>query len=246
MKRAYYVFTFLLVIYFCFREVGAKEYKIGFTQHISQLVAAKVLKEIYQRAGMESAIHSYPGARLTSLIQSNILDGEVGRIAEYYKQNTMLKKIETPIYYFDAWVYVHQDEKNRHRSLSELKDLKVGILRGILYSEMITKDHKYLVRTDTSRQLFDLLAVKRLDAVIDTDFTRLAYVRKFNEQKIRPDFFIKRYYFYHGLRNNLVQEHQKVSKIMFDLNKSGELQKIIQQAEKEVLDLSTENLFDLK
>lgn len=224
-------------------EAFGREYRIGFTQHVSQLVAAKVLKEVYQKAGLNSSINSYPGARLTSLIQTESLDGEVARIAEYYNQNKMLKKIETPIYYFDAWVYVHQNEKNRKRSIQEFKETKIGILRGVLYGEILTNGFKHLVRTDSSRQLFDLLSLGRLDAVIDTDFMRLAYVSKFNEKKIRPEFFIKRYYFYHGLRNNLINEHEKVSKIMLELSKTGELQKIIQQAEKDVLELPTEHLF---
>lgn len=224
-------------------HIFGKEYKIGFTQHVSQLVAAKVLREIYQKAGLNSAINSYPGARLKSLIQTESLDGEVARIAEYYNQNKMLKKIETPIYYFDAWVYVHQNEKSRKRSVVEFKDSKIGILRGVLYGEILTNGFKHLVRTDSSRQLFDLLSLGRLDAVIDTDFMRLAYVSKFNEKKIRPEFFIKRYYFYHGLRKKLLSEHEKISKIMSELSKSGELQKIIHRAEKDVLDLPTEHLF---
>ena len=249
MKKVILLLKFLVFLQgmtFGATPIFGKEYKIGFTQHVSQLVAAKVLKEIYQKAGLNSSINSYPGARLTSLIQTESLDGEVARIAEYYNQNKMLKKIETPIYYFDAWVYVHQNEKSRKRSLVEFKDSKIGILRGVLYGEILTNGFKHLVRTDSSRQLFDLLSLGRLDAVIDTDFMRLAYMSKFNEKKIRPEFFIKRYYFYHGLRNNLINEHEKISKIMFELSKSGELQKIIQQAEKEVLSLPTEHLFIVK
>lgn len=237
------LFSIVIGLTFSVPEAFGKEYKIGFTQHVSQLVAAKVLKEIYQKAGLNTSINPYPAARLTSLIQNESLDGEVARIAEYYNQNKMLKKIETPIYYFDAWVYVHQNEINLKRSIQEFKESKIGILRGVLYGEILTKGFKHLVRTDSSRQLFDLLSLGRLDAVIDTDFMRLAYVSKFNEKKIRPEFFIKRYYFYHGLRNNLINEHEKVSKIMLELSKTGELQKIIHQAEKDVLELPTEHLF---
>lgn len=244
-----FIIHFFGLILFVQCSIGlshGREYKIGFTQHVSQLVAAKVLKEVYQKAGLNSAINSYPGARLTSLIQSESLDGEVARIAEYYAQNKMLKKIETPIYHFDAWVYVHQEDKNRRRTVQEFKDSKIGILRGVLYGEMLTNGFKHLVRTDSSRQLFDLLTLGRLDAVIDTDFMRHAYVRKFRQQKIRPEFFIKRYYFYHGLRSNLLKEHEKLSKLMLELHSSGELNKIIQKAEKDVLDLPTEHLFVVK
>lgn len=221
----------------------AKELRIGFTNHESQLVAATILKKVYEKAGIPVTIASYPGARLTSLIRTKKLDGEVARIEEYFDKNLDLKKINVPIYYFDAWVYTNGESSLQLRSLEDLRKYRVGIIRGVLYSEILTKNFKNKFYAESSKQLFDLLASKRIDAVIDTDLMRMVYVNRFKEKNIKPEFFIKRYSFYHGLRKDLASEYQKIDRVMAELGRANGLQELISKAEKEVMSLPVDHPF---
>lgn len=119
----------------------------------------------------------------------------------------------------------------------------MGILRGVLYSEILTKNFRNRFYAESSKQLFDLLSSDRLDAVIDTDFMRLVYLKRFKKNKIKPAVFIRRYNYFTSFRLELSSEHQQLSQTLEKLDKNRELSKIIEQAEKEVLAMPEDHEF---
>jgi polar amino acid transport system substrate-binding protein len=102
-------------------------------------IGITVMAEIYQSIGYEMKLVRFPSKR--SLVEANLgtTQGELMRIEEVQKKYLNLVRIPYPISHLNSMVLTltGQPEIN---NMEGLLDKSVGILRGLEYTDILTKD----------------------------------------------------------------------------------------------------------
>lgn len=131
--------------------------------------AARVIVEAYSRIGYDVEIHYLPGKRALIQSSSGELDGESNRVEAIANKYPTLIKVPSS---FDDVVATafYVDDKVILNSKDDLADYQIGILRGVLFSEKLTKGYQRHY-ANSVKSLFNMLVQKRVDVIL---FTRLS------------------------------------------------------------------------
>jgi polar amino acid transport system substrate-binding protein len=217
-----------------FANTGAKEIRIATLEHDTPQVNAAiiVMTEIYKRIGYDMTIVRFPGKR--SLVEANLgtTDGELMRIESIEKHYPNLVRVPYVIGRLIAVALVRKGQPKVSR-LSELVGKKVGIVRGVEYTEIVTRnlDRQILNSVDS---LFNSLLRERVDVILFPVLDAQAYIKSHgleNEVDIgdQPIVDLPLYHYLHkdsqAIVDTLAEEIQRMTK-------SGALDKLSKQAEK--------------
>lgn len=210
----------------------AKEIRISTFEHDTpQLDAAiKVMAKIYQRIGHNMTIVRFPGKR--SLVEANIgsTEGELLRIKAVEKKYPNLTHIPYAIGSLTAMALVRTGQPNIV-GLSGLLDKRVGILRGVEYTEILTRNlNREIVNSIDS--LFSILLSGRVDVVLFPELDAHIYIKKHSlERDIdMGDHPLVEIPLYHFLHQNSQAIADELSKEMSRMKRNGELDKLIKSA----------------
>lgn len=206
MKRIFLSILIFLNFTSSANEIVVSGIKESMNSHISYLV----LKEAYEALGFNLVWK--PLADDSSLRPANQgqVDGELHRIDGIQKQYTNLIKVPTRINKMQATAVSH-DKNLKINGWSSLSKYRVGVRKGILFSERGTKGMKTTV-AETNDELFKMVDSKRIDVAV---FSRVNVISTKKENKelavfeLRP--FIQEYNIYHYL-------HKKNKSLVFKLN----------------------------
>jgi len=133
------------------------------------ILVGKILTEAYKAIGYEVEISYLPGRRSLAMGHSGLLAGEAGRTIKYraiYPDMVLVK----PSYVSIDWHLFVMDESLAVANEVDLGALKLGVLRGVLYTKKLTENMNP-VFADGVEQLFNLLISRRVDAIIFSGFT---------------------------------------------------------------------------
>jgi polar amino acid transport system substrate-binding protein len=211
----------------------SKEIRIATFEHDTPQVdaAIKVMTALYQRIGLDMVIIRFPGKR--SLVQANLgsTAGELMRIKSIEKSYPNLVRVPYAIGSLTA-VAVVRSGQPQISEISELLGKRIGILRGIEFTEKLTKnlDREVL---NSINSLFSILLSGRVDVILFPDLDARKSIKSHglgNKLDIgaRPVVDIPLYHFLHKNSQDIAED---LSKEMKGMKQNGELEKLIQSAE---------------
>ncbi len=212
-------------------RLASNEFALG------QEVASQLIREIYRRAGLVASINPVPGRRSGVLVQNEEMDGEVGRIPLYGAGHPTLVRVDPPFYSLTTGVFVKAGFSAQIRSASDLAPFRVGIVRGITHAEHAVADLKNVVLLSKYEQLYQMIALGRIDVGIDTGLNGDAVIHRLGlEGQIVHQGDIARL----ELHNFLGPAHAglapRISRVIQAMRSSGELDALTRKVEKQTLE----------
>ena len=185
-------------------------------EHTHELALA-VVREAYRRIGYNAEFDFLPGRRALAWAGSGITDGDLARIAGTEKKFPNLIRISTPVVRFTGVTFTIKTTKDI-RSWEDLRGLRIGVIRGIRYSEIGTMGMDRIFARDMT-QLFRLLMAGRIDVAVATlDAGRIEMHRNFRETGIHvigePLHVSPLFHFVHAKNKALVPELEAVLREM--------------------------------
>lgn len=202
---------------------------------IGQAVAAKLLADIYKKAGLTANITPFPGARANALALSGEKDGEVARIPAYFVKNPTLVKVEPGYYYLTTGAFAKTDKHITITSKDDLKKYKVGIVRGIAHAEAATEGLAGLQVTSSYDQLYQMLDAGRIDVAIDEGINGPVTLKGLGLTGITQVGEIARLDLFNVLTPAKKDLAPKISAAIKALKDSGELAKLTKRYEEEAV-----------
>ncbi len=195
----------------------------------THVVAMAVLREAYNRLGFRTTFDLLPARRALEWANSGITRGDVARIAGTENSFPNLIPVPTPVVRFSGVAFA----KRVKRPVSGWKDLvglRVGIIRGIRYSEIGTRGMAPVLAKDMTH-LFKLLVMDRIDvAVAVLNAGRVEISRNYRDAGFyvlgSPLFTAPLYHFVHIGNRSLVPELHGVLLEMTDSGELAELQRL--------------------
>ena len=209
---------------------------------VEQYVAQYVIEEIYNSLGLKIKVTPLPPARAKTSNLDKSIDGEIARITPYGDDKPSLIRIEPSYYYLESAAYCLKDSTLKITSAKDLKGLKVATIRGVAHSNEATANLKNVYKVSSATQLFEFLKHKRAEVVIDTEINGR---RILQQDEYFP--FLKncgvfaRFGLYNYINDNRKEVSHRVSKKIKELQQSGELKKLIKDAEIKALLLGPES-----
>ncbi|MDC8784841.1 substrate-binding periplasmic protein [Roseateles koreensis] len=232
MKKRNALLTLLAVVALPAFAGGQVDVRLGIIQHEAlQDVAAELLRAIYKRAGLTLRIEPYPSARLERLTRMNQVDGEVSRVAAYFSRNPQLIQVEPAFYALVTSAFARVDRAMTLNSLSELKDYRVGVVKGDVHAAVATEGLP-VVQADDNAQLFRYLESGRIDIAIDAALNGADAIKELSlEGVVKNIGDFNRRELFHVLVPAKREVAAKVSATIRLMQASGELQAMIKRLE---------------
>ena len=191
-----------------------------------QMVGAEILKLAYKRLGIPIIIVEMPGKRALVESSEGRVDGEVHRIFRVGKDYPTLIRVPTPINYIEPTVFSKR-VKFTVSGCTDLKEHRVGIVRGVKHAENCTQGMKNVHIVNNSRLLMQILHRDRVDIVITARINGLLQIKKLNLDSIHcisPP--LSREPVYHYLHEKHEALVPKIDRVFKEMQENGTLEKL--------------------
>lgn len=200
-----------------------------------QKVGAIVLTEVYRQLGIPMSIQPMPGKRAIAEAVSGRKDGEIMRIWTYGVEHPELIRVPTPYYQLETMGFHKEGSGVSVKVIDDLKSYEIFKVRGVKHTNNITAGLNNVYDYDNTKEMLSALRDDRpaiaLTHTGDGIFTMNKY-KIFGLSMIsEPLAELKLYHYIHHSHRELVN---KVDKALLKMKLSGELDKIIRDAEKRV------------
>jgi ABC-type amino acid transport substrate-binding protein len=129
-----------------------------------QNVGQKVMEEVYRRAGVDLVVKELPAKRAAYETGKGFRDGEIMRIRAYLDDDSPLYRI--PYSLGDVKTQIYVRELLADIQLSQLKDYKVAVVRGVRHTNIYVQGFEHVLEVDDVAEAMKLLYMKRVDAVV--------------------------------------------------------------------------------
>ena len=191
-------------------------------------ILSEMLKKAYDRIGYQASFRMLPGRRALVWANNGVTDGATGRIAGTEDKYTNLIRISTPLSHFKGYAYT-KDYSGSIENWEDLKGLRIGVVRGVRYSEIGTQNMNPRF-ADNIQELLLLLEHGLVDVIISSELTaEIAIALHFNNSDIHTQgsalFSAPLYHFVHFKNRNLVSQLDRALK---EMEQKGELKAIYQ------------------
>lgn len=197
-------------------------------------IVGEVLRRAYQKIGIRIEVLELPGLRGLMYSQEGNTDGDAFRTQGIEKEYTNLKRIDVVVSVDEMYLFVKRGNEFPVKGWESIsKDIIVGYQRGVMFAEKNTA--KYEIRTQpvgSSVQLFQMLAVGRVDAIIAGSDMGLRFIKEHDLQEtVRLSPPIHTSVLYHYLHKKHAHLVPKITAVLKEMESSGELQVIQENAE---------------
>lgn len=190
-----------------------------------QKALGQSLQTVFQRLGHELKVLALPSKRALLLSNLGELDGEVGRVAQTSSLYPNLIQVPVAIGQFEA-VAIGKKASERFEDFKQFKPYKLGILRGVVWSEKKTVGYTRMI-VDDMAALIRMLQVDRFDYGLG-DRNIFTYVKKMTGAQLYvldpPIFQFDLFPFVNKKHQELITLLQAM---MQEMKKTGELQQLV-------------------
>ncbi len=167
-----------------------------------------------------------PGRRALRESSEGRIDGEVHRIFSIGKDYPTLIRVPTPINYIEPTVF-SKNERFAVTGCPDLKDYRIGIVRGVRHAEACTQDMKYVQIVGHSNLLMQILDKGRVDIVITARINGLLQLKELKFDSLYPlSPPLSRRLVYHYLHKKHKALVPKIDKVFKEMQESGELERL--------------------
>ncbi|MBF0203559.1 MAG: transporter substrate-binding domain-containing protein [Desulfamplus sp.] len=201
-----------------------------------QVVAEKMLKDIYNKMGIAINIQAVPGERAKMLATTGKSDGETLRIFSYGEKNKMMVRVPTPYSSLETTVFAKKSSNITIKSKDELKKYKIVIVRGVQHTQDITEGIETVYVIDNSEMMMKFLDAGRADIAITNTIVGLSVLKTLKNSEIVPIGTLETLDLFHYLNEKNKDIVPKVDEIIQSMTKSGELKQLREKYEQEYLE----------
>ncbi len=188
--------------------------------------AIVILKAAYDQIGVVVQFKKVPALR--SLVEANngTTDGDVARIIGTEIEYPNLIKVPTPIINLQGFVFSNYIDRPV-KDWSDISDLKIGILRGVRYSDIGTKGMNRII-FDSYFEMFRMVNSGRIDVAVAVLEPGLAIIdRDFPNSGIVPlGEAVLDSYLYHYLHKKNADLIPALNKVFMEMEESGVLKEL--------------------
>ncbi len=231
----------LVVFFFFFCSTTYSQESLRFVRIINtpdQMVGAEILKLAYKRLGIPIVIVEMPGKRALVESSEGRIDGEVHRIFRVGKDYPTLIRVPTPINYIEPTAFAKR-MKFSVSGCADLKEHRIGIVRGVKHAEDCTQGMKNVHIVNNSRLLMQILHRERVDIVITARINGLLQIKELNLDSIHalsPP--LSREPVYHYLHEKHEALVPKINRVFKEMQENGTLERLRERLIGELLEQS--------
>ncbi|PWI33819.1 hypothetical protein DI392_06345 [Vibrio albus] len=187
-----------------------------------QNVGEKVMMEVYRRANVDIVVKALPAKRAEYETVRGDRDGEIMRIHAYCNEHSPLYRI--PYSLGDVKTQIYVREALSQIRVEEVSTYRVVVVRGVRHTNIYVKNFEHVLEVDDVAEAMKLLAGKRVDAAVVSQFNGEYEIRAQNLTGIVPlsDPVVVQgnYHYINKKYPHIIQKIESTLKIMHD---SGEL-----------------------
>ncbi|MFT7772299.1 substrate-binding periplasmic protein [Roseateles sp.] len=194
-------------------------------------VAARLLADIYRRAGLGLQIEVLPAPRASLLALSDKADGELVRIASYGQTYPQLLRVDPAFYRVSVRAYSLAARGAHVLTREDLRHYALGSIRGMAYVQELTEHHPALTLTQSPLQLFRMLVAGRLDLAVCTTLAARSAIAELDLKDLDISPELARFELHHYLNLRRRELAQRIAEVIRKMRDSGELEQLTQQYE---------------
>ncbi|SHO52364.1 TIGR02285 family protein [Desulfopila aestuarii] len=199
------------------------------------LAAREVLREAYMRIGYDVQFQHLPAKRSLEFANLGKTDGDIARIKGTETVYPNLIAVPSPVIQFEGMAYT-KSVTRKISSWSDLKGLKIGVIRGERYSTIGTEGMNPFF-AENMHHMFKLLADRRIEiAVAGRRSGQMVIQKYFPDSGIhavgQPLYARPLFHFVHKRNKDLAD---KLDVVLADMATQGEIETIVDQAFQKML-----------
>ncbi|CCK77493.1 Conserved hypothetical protein [Oleispira antarctica RB-8] len=240
IARFLFTVSLLMISLLLTQPCRAEEYKfVSIDGLYEQQVGQIILPQIYKKLGIDISITPMPGNRAVLETVSGRMDGEIMRIGSYGIDHPEVLRIPTSYYHLETMAFYKKGSSVDITSAKDLSQYSVLKVRGVKHTSNITKGLENVYDYDDTVSMLNALDKHRVNIALTHAGDGLFAIVKHQIKDIdynisKPLSILPLYHYVHKKNVHLVEQ---VDRIIREMKASGELDKIIDRAEKEVFEL---------
>ncbi len=202
---------------------------------LEQIVAEKIICEVFKKAEIPIEIESYPAKRANILASSGDRDGEIARIWSYGEVNPTLLRVPTAYSSLETAVFCKKSKNIIIKNKNDLKSYRIAVVRGVQHTYDITIGLKNIEIVDSIDQMMKMLEADRVDVVLTNTINGISCIKelKLNDIETNTILEILPLYVYVNAKNkDLIPV---LDKMLVKMKKSGELSRLRSGFERELI-----------
>ncbi len=202
---------------------------------VEQQVAEILIKNIYSKIGMIANVYPVPPLRANLQNLNLESDGEIARIYPYGEKNPSLIRVEPPYYYLTTTGFCLKSKRIKLTNKEDLKNHSIAVIRGVAHTDAATEGLPNVMPISTGAQLYDLVLNGRVEIALDSGINGRKILRQKAYTSLEECGTIAKFDLYNFLNSKSIIHKSAISNMIKKLKDSGELEKLVQKAEQEVL-----------
>jgi ABC-type amino acid transport substrate-binding protein len=228
MIRVFFTVISILLFLLSIRVEGKETFRIAKMDSPDHRLIIQVVGEAYERLQIPVEFIEFPGKRSLYEANAGAVDADLSRIKEVEQEFTSLRRVPTPVFWFEATVFSKRKDL-KINGWDSLRGLRIGIMRGMVYAERGVKDFPKLTIVDKPIHLFKMLDSDRIDIAIFSDLNGLYIIKELKLTSIHalkpPLERILAYHYVHKKHEDLVP---KLDSIFQEMKNSGQMDRMRQ------------------
>lgn len=203
---------------------------------VEQQIGEQILPLIYHSIGINIQITSMPASRSEAAASRGLADGEIMRIWTYGEENPELIRVPTPYYSLETMPFVLKNSGIVIHTKADLKPYRIAKVRGVKHTKNITQGLPFVFESTSTENIFKLLRAGKVDVAITNTLDGLIVLNNMAVNDITPMAKpLKTLPLFHYIHHSKAAIVPKVDNAIKQLKKSGELEKMIKQAEQKFI-----------
>ena len=209
-----------------------------FPKSPNQFVASQIITEVYRQAGLTAKVVPMPPPRSAVEALGGQIDGEVSRLRTHVESNPGLVLVTPSFDYFTMRAFSKLSVAIR--SADDLKNYRVGIIRGVQASMDLTREMDNVQAATNSESLMLMLAAGRFDVAIDVDINGEFQIKKHGLKDVHPVGDLLQAEVFNILAPGRANLEGRISASITRMKKSGELAKLKKRFNREFVEKGLE------
>jgi polar amino acid transport system substrate-binding protein len=187
-------------------------------------LAVKIVEAAYEKLGIRIELLRMSRSRALVLASTGQVDGEIAGPKMFEREFPALRRVDVPIMQIDIMTYSCDPDLMDRENLSEQR---WGRINGSILLERYTKDYRNVWLGENFTELFGMLKLGRLDAVVGPGIALHLYEKRNETGCIRavgaPLGTIDFYHYLHEKNAILIP---RVTEVLRNMRSSGEMKSI--------------------